>query len=187
MKEVGLKRDIKYLWGLSLKETIAVTFCGALIAISKLIIKIPLNIPGHSGAIWMAILMFCCLRYNKGMSGILAGTIAGLLAVMFGLGKEGPFVFFKYFLPGVTVDLIFCFVSHKSRKLLLVGVVAAFAHWTKLLVNYILGIIFDLPRGFLLLGIKIATVNHLVFGFIGGVIAYFIYERIKLHDRTNSQ
>lgn len=157
----------------------AVTFLGALMAVSKMI-RIPLHIPGHSGLIWVTILTFCCLTYRKAGAGTLAGIVSGFIATVFVLGNDGPFVFFKFFLPGFSMDLLFTFIPYLTTKWYLIGIVAAFAHWTKLFCNYIIGTILNAPQGFLIMGLQIATINHILFGFAGGFLAYIIYSKTKL-------
>lgn len=185
MQERGVKLHNKYLWHLSLRECISITFFGVLIALSKLI-RIPMHIPGHSGLIWIAILTFCCLTFRKTGSGTLAGIVSGFLVCILAIGNEGPFGFFKYFLPGLTMDLIFTLVPLMAKKWYLCAGVAAFSHWTKLLCNYIIGTILDVPQGFLVMGVKISTINHLIFGFGGGVLAFIIYSKTKNFKEYNT-
>lgn len=172
------KSGHNYLWSLSFRECISITFLGTLIALSKFI-RIPVHIPGHSGLIWIAILTFCCLTYRKPGAGTLAGVVAGFLVVVLAIGSDGPLGFFKYFLPGLTMDLIFTLIPHMREKWYLTAITAAFSHWTKLLCNYIIGTILNLPQSFLVAGVQIATINHLVFGFCGGLLAYIIHSKIK--------
>lgn len=173
-----LKLAKNYLGSMSFRECIAVTFLGTLIALSNLI-RIPMHIPGHMGLIWITILTFCCLTFKKAGAGILAGIVAGFLVAVLAIGNDGPFGFFKYFIPGLTMDLIFTFIPSMVKKWYLIAITAAFSHWTKLLCNYVIGMILNLPQGFLLMGVQLATINHLVFGLCGGVMAYIIHSKIK--------
>ena len=167
-----------YLWSMTFRECLAVTFLGVLIVLSKLI-RIPMHIPGHSGLIWMTILTFCCLTFRKPGAGTLAGIVAGFLVMVLAIGNDGPFGFFKYFLPGLTMDLIFTLIPYMAKKWYLTAIIAAFSHWTKLLCNYIIGSILNVPQGFLIAGVQIATINHLAFGFCGGMLAYIIHSKTK--------
>ena len=178
MIEAKLKQDVKYIWDMSFRESIFSSFLGALIAMSKLI-RIPIHVPGHSGLIWIAILTFGCLIIRKRGSGTLMGLVAGFLAYVFGIGNEGPFVFFKYFLPGFSMDIIFRLIPAAAKKWYFVAITAAFAHFTKLSVNYIMGTILNVPQGYLLMGIQVAIINHAAFGFLGGMIAYIIYIKVS--------
>lgn len=168
----------KYIWGITFKESIAVTFFGVLIALSNLI-RIPMHIPGHTGLIWITILTFCSLIYRKAGASTLAGIVAGFVASILALGNDGPFVFFKYFLPGLSMDLLFTFIPYMATRWYLAALVGAISHWTKLLCNYIIGSILNLPQGFLIAGVKIATLNHFIFGFCGGALAFIIYSKAE--------
>lgn len=159
---------------MSLRESIIAVFFGTLVVISKYALRLPLHIPGHSGLIWMAVLTVCCLSIRKGRAGTLAGVVSGLLTIMLGLENEGFLTFFKFFLPGLTLDICFSLFPGAMNRWYAVAVIAAISHWTKLLANYIIGLILHLPMGFLVAGVQIATVNHLVFGALGGFVAYLI-------------
>lgn len=178
LKEIRSKLEHGYLWGISFRECISITFFGVLMALSKLI-RIPMHVPGHSGLVWIAILTFCCLTFRKMGSGTLAGIVAGFVAVVLAIGNDGPFVFFKYFIPGLSMDLIFTLIPYVGKRWYLISMVAAFSHWTKLLCNYIIGSILNLPQAFLIFGVQVATINHLIFGFGGGILAYIIYSKTK--------
>lgn len=170
------KKNSKYIFGLSLQEAVFTVFCGVIITLSKFVIRIPLQIPGHSGVIWMAIFTFCCMMYKRGFPGTLAGIISGVLAVYLGLGKEGVFVLFKYLTPGITMDILL-HIYKFDIKWYTAGIIAAMAHASKLLSSYIIGVLLNLPRSYLLLGLNIAAINHVAFGFVGGVVGFLMYKK----------
>lgn len=173
-------QNIKYLWGLSLRQSIAVTFFGVLMAVSKLVVKMPLSVPGHTGVAWMAILTICCLCFREGRSGTLAGFISGILAVILFPEKTGILTFFKYFIPGVTMDGISLLVPCYSKRWYTVALTSAFCHLTKLFVNLVAGLIMNIPLGFLALGLTMSTISHFFFGFMGGLIGFIIYNKNPL-------
>jgi len=147
---------------------------GTIMALSKFAIRIPLDIPGHSGIVWMTVLTVCCLSFKKGRAGTLAGVVAGGLAVLLGMGHEGILTFFKYSLPGFTMDMLFFLLPILRKRWYCVAITATFCHLTKLLVNYLAGLILNLPMSFLILGIKVAIISHFFFGFIAGLAGYLI-------------
>lgn len=184
MTERTSNLNIKYLWGLSLKESIAAVFFGVLIALSKLAVRFPLDIPGHTGIAWMAMFTICCLTIRKGRSGTLAGFIAGILAVILFPGKDGLLTFFKYFLPGITMDAMLSLLPFLSKHWYCTAAVSALSHLTKLSVDFISGVILNLPFGFLMLKIKASSLNHLIFGFLGGMLGYIVYRMLPKGKRT---
>jgi hypothetical protein len=178
-------KDTHYLWGLTLREAIIATLFGVLIAISKTIIRLPINIPGHTGLFWMAVLTTGCLYLGKRGSGFLMGIISGMICLILTPGKEGIFVFFKYFLPALSMDIIFWVIPSAFKKWYYLGLIAAFCHCTKLVVNYVSGLILHLPMNFVVLGIKVSIINHIGFGFGAGVLAYLIYYKFLIKHRAN--
>ena len=171
------KQTINIFWGLTLREAIMASFFGTMVALSKLIVRIPLKIPGHTGIIWMALLTMCVLTYKKGRAGTLAGLIAGMLAVILFLGKDGFLTFFKYFIPAGSLDLILSLFSVLRQKWYTTALVSLVCFSLKISIDILSGILLRIPLGPLLFGLKLSFFNHMIFGFTGGAIGYFIYNR----------
>jgi hypothetical protein len=171
------KRTINYFWGLTLRDAIIASFFGAMIALSKFLIRIPLKIPGHFGIIWMALLTVCCLQLKKGRGGTLAGFIAGTIAVFLFPGKDGILTFFKYFLPGLSLDLLLSFILPLRNRWYLTSLASLLSFALKVLIDVLSGLLLKIPINLLLLGLKISLINHLIFGFTGGALGYFIYTK----------
>lgn len=160
-------------------------FFGALIIFSKLAIRVPLKIPGHSGLLWIGILTICCLWYRQGRAGTLAGIIAGMLSILFIPGDKGVLSFFTYFIPGLFMDVVFSFIPRLTKHWYSTAIVSAFSHATKLAVNFVSGVIMNLPLSFLTLGLGMSSIYHLIFGFAGGALGYFTYYKIIKNYKHN--
>jgi len=172
------KQNINFLWGLTLRESIMASLFGVMVAMSKFLIRFPLKIPGHTGIVWMALLTICCLQSKKGRAGALAGFIAGALATFLFPGKDGFLTFFKYFLPALSLDLLINYIPFARQKWYLVSLANMISLAIKLSIDILSGLLLKIPIKPLLFGLKISLVNHLIFGFVGGAIGYFIYVRL---------
>ena len=153
------------------------SFFGVMVALSKLIVRIPLKIPGHTGIIWMALLTICVLTYKKGRAGMLAGLIAGMLAVILFPGKDGLLTFFKYFVPASMLDLFLNYAPILRQQWYTVAIASLISFTFKITIDILSGLILKIPMVPLLFGLKLSIFNHMLFGFIGGAIGYLIYTR----------
>ncbi len=73
------------------------------------------------------------------------GLLSGFLAVIMGLGKLGIFNILKYFLPGLSLDLLFFLKLRKSWEGAIAG---ALANLSKLVISLIVGSLLGIPLNF---------------------------------------
>lgn len=168
---------INKIWGLSLKETIIASFFGVLTALTKFITRFDMHIPGHTAILWMSLLVICSLWLKKGRAGTMAGCVAGFLAIMLFPGNDGLLTFFKYFLPGLSLDILYSCFPILRQKWFLTSFVAMASLTTKVLVDVVSGLILKIPFNILIWGLRISFLLHAIFGLISGFIGYFLYTR----------
>lgn len=176
-RKLALEGERIYLWGLRLREAVGCTLFGVLIAVTSSALHMPLHIPGHKGLLNMAILTACCLLYAKPGAGTLAGCISGFVAVIIGIEGKGLLGFFNYFLPGLFMDFFICVIPFLPKRWYTIALASGIAYLAKLFSNYLTGIILNVPMGFLSVGLKVAGLNHLIFGALGGVAGYLVYKK----------
>lgn len=169
----------RYMFNLGLTGMLRSTMFGALDAVANDILHMPLRMPGHTSIWWMGILLV-----GKGVipefgSGIIMGMVSGVLAVIFGLGKEGIFIFFKYFIPGLLIDILAPLYKQKLDSVLVGGVCGALMSLSKLAASITVGLIVDIPLLFLTLGLGYVAISHVLYGAIGGILAAIIFKRLK--------
>lgn len=177
--EKNITGEERFIFRLSLADIMRLTMLGTLIAISKDIFRIPLHLPGHTSIYWMGILVLGKGLIPKFGSGMIMGIVSGILAVIMGLGKEGVFVFFKYFVPGLFLDFLAILFLNRFESMGVSAVCGALISLSKMLVNLILGILLKLPMVFLTIGLGLTSLSHVFFGAIGGGIAAFLIKRLK--------
>jgi len=167
------------IFNLSLADILRLTMFGALISIVNDITRLPLHLPGHTSIWWMGILVLGYGLIPKFGAGIVMGIVSGVLAVSLGLGKEGVFVFFKYFAPGLLLDLIVPLFAYKVNSVIVCVILGALASLAKMAINLVLGLALNLPMVFLTLGLGFTSITHTIFGAAGGAIAAFLIKRLK--------
>lgn len=185
MKEVidvsrgdGLSQE-GYMFNMKLTDVLRSTMFGTLDAVANDILHMPIQMPGHTSIWWMGILIVGKSVVPKFGSGIIMGIVSGILAVIFGLGKEGVFVFFKYFVPGVLLDIIAPLYMNRFDSVFVGAVSGALISLSKLAASTVVGIIVNIPLLFLTMGLGYVAVSHVIYGSVGGILASIIIKRLK--------
>lgn len=160
-------------------EIIVLALLAALIAVSKAVVNLPLHVPGHSGATWMAILLVGRALVRKPGAGTLLGFVSGILAVLIVGGKEGLLVWVKYLAPGMVMDLG-GFLSGERLDHPLAGLLAgAAANAAKLTASLIVSLMLGIPAGYLAVGLGIAATTHIAFGALGGWLGSLVVRTLR--------
>lgn len=173
------KKKPGLIFSLGLTDILRLTMFGTLVSVVNDITRMPLHMPGHTSLWWMGLLVLGKGLIPKAGAGLIMGIVSGVLAVFFGLGKEGVFVFFKYLMPGLMLDIIAPLFYNKLESPIIGGICGAIASVTKLFTSLVLGLALKLPMVFLTLGLGFASISHVIFGAIGGVVATLLIKRLK--------
>jgi len=108
---------------------------------------------------------------------MMMGFIAGSIAILLFPGNDGFLTFFKYFLPGSVLDLLFTCLPRFRKNAILTALSAMLSLLSKVLVDVVSGLILKIPFGALLVGLEISFLYHALFGFLSGWIAFIVYHR----------
>jgi hypothetical protein len=151
-------------------QLILMTLFAALIVVAKIALRLPLQLPGHSGIFWMAILIITASVVPKRGAASLVGLTSGLLAAFLGLGDFGALdTVLSYAMAGVGVDLALVLLG-SLENLLTATIAGLIGHLAKFLVKWAIGLVSGAPIGFVALGLARTLVSYIVFGAIGGLL-----------------
>ncbi len=164
---------------LTSREIVLIALISALIIVSRAMLRLPLHIPGHSGVLWMALLIVGRGIVRRQTAGTLIGLITGIVAVALVPGKEGILTAVKYIVPGITVDLMTPLFRGQLDRPVPAALIAATAHVAKLMSALIMGVALGIPSGFLALGLGFAAATHLGFGVLGGLLGALVLSRLE--------
>lgn len=160
-------------------QLILLTLFAALIVVAKIALKTPLQMPGHSGIYWMAIIIVAAHVVPRPGAASLVGLTSGLLAGFLGLGDFGVLnTLFSYAAVGVGADLAMLLLP-QTENLLAAGLVGALGHICKFLVKWGLGVLTGAPLGFVALGLVWSLAGYLVFGALGGVLGGLTIKALR--------
>ena len=151
-------------------QLILLALFAALIVVAKIALRLPLQLSGHSGVFWMAILIVAAGVVPKRGAASLVGVTSGLLASFLGLGDFGMLdTFLSYTMVGVGTDLALLLLG-KPENLVVAGLAGVLGHFAKFLVKWGMAAITGAPVGFVALGLLKAMIGYVLFGAIGGVL-----------------
>ncbi len=152
----------------------------ALIVVAKIALRLPLQLPGHSGIFWMAIVVVAAGVVHKPGAASLVGLTSGILAAFLGLGDFGALnTLLSYTMVGVGTDLALWLLGGNPENLVVVTLAGAFGHMAKFLVKWVLGILSGAPVGFVALGLARALVGYVLFGALGGLLGGLTLKALR--------
>lgn len=143
-----------------------------------------LQLPGHHGIEAMALLLLARLSCTTPWSASISGASAALAAPLFG-ADHGPLMPLFYMLPGVLVDLGWRLRPRARGFVLFLPVLAAFAYASKPVVRVLANAFFGMQFGSLRAGPVYPIVTHLLFGFVGGLVAVLLWRATERATRGN--
>lgn len=142
----------------------------ALIVVAKIALRLPLQLSGHSGIFWMAIVIVAARIVPKKGAASFVGVLSGLLAAFLGLGDFGALdTFLSYAAIGVATDLALMLLGN-PENLWVAAIAGMIGHFAKFLVKWGFGAIAGVPVGFIALGLVKAIIGYIIFGAIGGLL-----------------
>ena len=151
-------------------ELILLALMAALVVVAKIAVRTPLQLPGHTGIFWMAIVMVAAGVVRKPGAVSLVGLTSGLIAAFLGMGDFGALnTFFSYTAVGICTDLALLLLG-SPENLVAATLAGAIGHTGKFLVKWAFGILAGAPVGFVAFGLARALIGYIIFGAIGGLL-----------------
>ena len=166
-------------WTLTTFELILLALFAALVVVAKIALRLPLQLPGHSGLFWMAIVVVAAGVVPKRGAASLVGLTSGILAAFLGMGDFGALnTLLSYTMLGVGTDLALWLLRNPEH--LVSGALAgAIGHLGKFLVKWVLGLITGAPLGIVALGLAWSLVNYAVWGALGGILGALTLKALR--------
>lgn len=176
---VGDGRRAAYVWSLSLRDLALLSLIAALCVLGKLVLRVPLHVPGHSGVLWVALYVVGRGLVDKRGAGVLLGIVAGVLATFAGFGDTGPLEWVKWVAAGIILEVLVLVLPGDLRSWLKAAVVSGGLHLGKLAGLTLAGFILRVPFAVLFLGLGYSATTHLVFGVIGGLLGAAVLRQLR--------
>ncbi len=151
-------------------QLILLALFAALIVVAKIALRLPLQMPGHSGIFWMAIVIVAAGVVPKRGAASLVGLTSGIMAAFLGLGDFGALdTLLSYTAVGVATDLALLLLRN-PENLVVATLAGALGHMGKFLVKWAIAGMAGAPAGFVALGLARSLVGYIIFGAVGGLL-----------------
>ncbi len=160
-------------------QLVLLALFAALIVVAKIALKLPLQLPGHSGLFWMALIVVAAGVVPKPAAASLVGLTSGILAAFLGLGDFGALeTLLSYTMVGVGADLALLLLRNLDSLVVCV-LLGMLGHLGKFLVKWALGVITGAPLGFVALGLARSLVSYIIFGALGGLLGGLTLKTLR--------
>ena len=161
-------------------QLILLALFAALIVVAKIALRLPLQLPGHSGIFWMAITIVAAGVVPKRGAASLVGLTSGIIAAFLGLGDFGALnTLLSYTMVGVGTDLALWLLGGRPENLIVAPLAATYGHLGKFLVKWGLGALTGAPVGFIALGLVRAILGYVIFGALGGLLGGLTLKALR--------
>ena len=161
-------------------QLILLALFSTLVVVAKIALRTPLQLSGHSGIFWMAIIIVGSKVVPKPGAASVIGITSGLLASFMGLGDFGALnTFLSYAMVGVISDAILLLLGGDVENPVVAVIVGIFGHLGKFLTKWLFGIVSGAPIGFVALGLLRAIISYILFGAIGAMLGWMTLKALK--------
>jgi hypothetical protein len=160
-------------------ELVLLALFSALVVVAKIALRLPVQLPGHSGLFWMAIVVASAGIVPKRGAASLVGLTSGILASFLGMGDFGALnTLLSYTMVGVGTDLAL-WLLQDPENLVAAALAGALGHTAKFLVKWVFGMLSGAPLGFVALGLAWSLVNYVFWGAVGGLLGALTLRALR--------
>lgn len=166
---------------LSLKDALFLGFCAVFILVAKVALRLHLRIPGHSMFFTLFFLLIArgCVQHRLAAS--FSGLLAGLMAMVMGLGKGGPLILIKYIMPALVVDLMAGCLPGLFLSVSLCMLTAALAAVTRFFTTSLIDLLAGMQLGILIQHAVIKSMGNMLFAIAGSVTVPTVIHKLKAY------
>ncbi len=160
-------------------EMVLLALFSALVVVAKIALRTPIQMPGHTGIFWMAIIVVAAGVVTKRGAASLVGVTSGLIAAFLGMGDFGALnTFLSYTAVGLGTDLAL-WLLRDPENLIVAALAGIIGHMGKFLVKWALAALTGAPVGFVALGLARALIGYVVFGALGGLLGALTLSALR--------
>lgn len=162
----------------SLKDALFIGFCAVFILTAKALLRLHLKIPGHSMFFTIFFLLIArgCVRHWLAAS--FCGLLAGIMAVILGMGKGGPLILIKFLLPALMVDLMAGLLPGIFASVLLCALSGGLAASTRMLSTWLIDLLAGMDAQIVQQHVWLQGAGNILFGLAGGIAVPAVIRKL---------
>lgn len=164
---------------LPLKESLFLGFCAIFILVTRVVFRIHIGVSGHVMLFTVLFLMIArgCVPYP--FAATFTALLAGVGAIVLGIGQGGPLLLLRFVLPGLVVDTGAFIFPRMFQSYLLCALVGAVASSTKAISTYAVDLVVGMNKVIILQHAVYETAAAVLFGVAGSLLVPQIIKRLK--------
>ncbi|MGD8996634.1 MAG: ECF transporter S component [Anaerolineae bacterium] len=160
-------------------QLVLLALFATLVVVAKIALRTPIQMPGHTGIFWMAIVIVAAGLVPKSGAASIVGLTSGILSGFLGMGDFGALnTFLSYTAVGVGTDIALLLLQDPENPLT-AALSASLGHMGKFLVKWALSVMTGAPAGFVALGLARALVGYIIFGALGGLLGALTLKALR--------
>jgi hypothetical protein len=172
---------------LSLKDALFLGFCAVLIIAVRAALRLHLKIPGHSMLFTLFFLLLARGCVHNKLASSFTALLAGIMALILGMGKGGPLILVRYLLPALVVDAMAVVLSDTLfQSMLLCLLTAVLAASTRFLSDAAMDLLAGMEFSVVLRHAGLQTAGNVLFGAIGALGVPTVIRKLKAFGAIES-
>ena len=164
---------------LSLRDALFLGFCAIIIVVCRAAFRWHLGISGHAMFFTLGLLLLARGCVNFRWSASSTGLLAGLMALLLGMGKGGPLLVAKFVLPALVVDLAACFWPLYFTSYGGVSLVAAVAAGSKFFNSALMDWLVGMDKVLIVQHALLESLGAILFGVAGSLLVPPVLIKLK--------
>ncbi len=160
----------------SVLEIILLILAGVMAIVLHARLRTPINIPGHHGIEFMAIIIASRLSSKMKWASSISALGIGIFILFPVLGFKDPMMGFNYMLPLFFADIAYNYIKSDKHRNLIIALAAGFGYMLIPLSRIVLTFTTGYPYStFLKHGFVTPVFTFFLFGLLGGLLGTGIY------------
>ncbi len=182
-RRVLMKRwDDYFFKRFTLRDAIFLGFCATFIIITRAGLRLHFNIPGHAMFFMCFFLLLAAGCVPRMWAATITGLVAGIVAVLLGMGQGGPFMLLRFILPGIIIDVARTIFPRLVLSYVACAVVGVLAAASRFLTIIIPDLATGMEWGVVVQHALAATFLGMGFGGAGAAMVPAIVRRLRAHN-----
>lgn len=165
---------------LTLKEALFLGFCAVFIIAAKAALRLHLKVPGHSMFFTIFFLLIARGCVQQRLAASFTGLLAGIMAMILGMGKGGPLLLVKFVLPALIVDLM-AVIPVLFQSVMLCMLTAALAGATRFISTCLIDVLAGMSPAVVVQHALIKSLGNVLFAMAGGAAVPSVMAKLKAY------
>lgn len=174
-----MNKQIDRKKSLPLKEALFLGFCAVFILVTRAALRLKLGIPGHAMFFNIFFLLLARGSVNYRFSATFTGFLAGIMAVVLGIGKGGPLIMLKFIFPAIAIDIGVMILPFLFDSYILCALIGSIASFTKFFDTYFIDSLAGMEKTITIRHALLDSLSGVAFGVAGSLLIPSVIKKLR--------